>query len=77
MRRITRTKRRSSSTTRRLGIVGLETAVPLCFDRLVHTGVIGLDRMVELLTSGPARVLGLPGGTLREGGIGRPHDSGA
>jgi dihydroorotase len=50
------------------GIVGLETAVPLCFDRLVHTGVIGLPRFVELLSANPARVLGIPGGTLADGG---------
>jgi dihydroorotase len=49
------------------GIVGLETAVPLCFDRLVHAGVIGLGRFVELLSVNPARVLGLPGGTIAEG----------
>jgi dihydroorotase len=50
------------------GIVGLETAVPLCIDRLVHAGVLGLSRLVELLSVNPARVLGLPGGTLTEGG---------
>jgi dihydroorotase len=50
------------------GIVGLETAVPLCFDRLVHAGVIGLPRLIELLSSNPARLLGVPGGTLAEGG---------
>ena len=33
------------------GIVGLETAVSLCFDRLVHAGVIGLPRLVELLSA--------------------------
>ncbi len=49
------------------GIVGLETAVSLCLDRLVHAGVIGLPRLVELLSANPARVLGLPGGTIREG----------
>jgi dihydroorotase len=49
------------------GIVGLETAVPLCLDRLVHTGVLGLPRLVELLSTNPARVLGLPGGTIKEG----------
>jgi len=49
------------------GIVGLETAVSLCFDRLVHAGIIGLPRFVELLSTNPARVLGLPGGTLTEG----------
>jgi dihydroorotase len=50
------------------GIVGLETAVSLCFDRLVHPGVVSLPRLVELLSAGPARVLGIPGGTLAEGG---------
>jgi len=50
------------------GIVGLETAVALCLDRLVHAGVLSLSRLVELLSANPARVLNLPGGTLREGG---------
>jgi dihydroorotase len=49
------------------GIVGLETAVPLVFDRLVHAGHISLGRMIELLSVNPARVLNLPGGALREG----------
>jgi dihydroorotase len=49
------------------GIVGLETAVPLCLDRLVHAGVISLSRLVELLSANPARILGVPGGRLREG----------
>jgi dihydroorotase len=49
------------------GIVGLETAVPLVFDRLVHAGRITLTRMIELLSVNPARVLKLPGGTLAEG----------
>jgi dihydroorotase len=46
------------------GIVGLETAVPLALDRLVHAGVIGYRRLVELLSANPARILRLPGGTL-------------
>ena len=49
------------------GIVGLETAVPLVFDRLVHTGLIGIGRMIELLSVNPARVINVPGGTLRAG----------
>jgi dihydroorotase len=49
------------------GILGLETTLGLCLDRLVRPGVISLSRLVELLTAGPARVLGLPGGTLRPG----------
>ena len=49
------------------GIVGLETAVPLVFDRLVHSGKIPLRRAIELLSTNPARVMGLPGGTLTDG----------
>jgi dihydroorotase len=51
------------------GIVGLETAVPLTFDRLVHAGHIPLRRMIELLSVNPARVLNLPGGSLSEGAV--------
>jgi dihydroorotase len=50
------------------GIVGSETAVSLCFDRLVHPGRISISRFVELLSTNPARVMHLPGGTLTEGG---------
>jgi dihydroorotase len=49
------------------GIVGLETAVPIVFDRLVHAGRISLTRMVELLSVNPARLMNLPGGSLAEG----------
>jgi dihydroorotase len=49
------------------GIVGLETAVPLSLDRLVHAGRIRLSRMVELLSVNPARILNVAGGTLSEG----------
>jgi dihydroorotase len=49
------------------GVVGLETAVALCLDRLVGEGLLDLPRLVALLSAGPARVLGLPGGTLAPG----------
>jgi len=49
------------------GITGLETAVSLCLDRLVHAGVLPLPRLVELLSVNPARILGVPGGSLAEG----------
>jgi dihydroorotase len=53
------------------GIIGLETAVSLTLDRLVHTGVITLRRMVQLMSVNPSRILNVPGGTLRPG---RPAD---
>lgn len=41
------------------GIIGLETALALALEKLVHTGKVSLLRMVELFTLGPARILGL------------------
>ncbi len=49
------------------GIVGLETAVSIALDRLVHTGLITLSRLVELMSVSPTRLLGVPGGTLEPG----------
>jgi dihydroorotase len=49
------------------GITGLETAVSLCLDRLVHAGAIQVARLVELLSVNPARILRVPGGSLSEG----------
>jgi dihydroorotase len=40
------------------GILGFETAMGLALEQLVHSGKIKLMRMVELFTTGPARVLG-------------------
>lgn len=48
------------------GIVGLETAFPVCL-ALVRQGVLTDRRLVEALTVGAARVFGLPGGTLARG----------
>lgn len=47
------------------GVIGVETNLSVCLDRLVRTGIIGLPRLVELFSTGPARVLELPGGTLK------------
>ena len=49
------------------GITGLETAVSLCFDRLVHPGIVSMSRLIELLAVNPARILGVPGGSLSAG----------
>jgi len=50
------------------GVVGLETALALTITELVEPEVISIERAVELLTSAPAKVLGLPAGALEEGG---------
>jgi dihydroorotase len=53
------------------GITGLETAVGLALDRLIHGGHISLERLVELFSTGPARIFRLEGrGTLRPGAWG-------
>jgi len=49
------------------GILGLETTVSLCLDKLVRPGLVSFSRLVELLSTGPARVLNLPTGTLAPG----------
>lgn len=49
------------------GITGLETAVGLAFD-LVHQGVFDLERLVELCSTNPARIVSLADrGSLRKG----------
>ena len=48
------------------GVVGLETALPLVL-RLVTEGACDLPTLVARLTIGPARILGLPAGTLAPG----------
>ncbi len=50
------------------GIIGLETSLPLSLN-LVREGVIEPLRLVELMSSAPARILKVPGGTLVEGSV--------
>ncbi|HEX8889190.1 MAG TPA: dihydroorotase [Pyrinomonadaceae bacterium] len=50
------------------GITGLETAIGLALDRLVHEGTISLEHLVELCAVNPARIFNLVDrGTLRKG----------
>jgi dihydroorotase len=49
------------------GITGLETALPLALMQLVHSGRMSLMELIRRFTTGPARVLGLPKGTLAVG----------
>src|SRR5690349_18667365 len=52
------------------GILGFETALALALEQLVHAERLGLMRMVELFTTGPARVLGMK----RQIAAGEPAD---
>jgi len=49
------------------GVIGLETAFGVALTVLHHNEGIVLARIIEMLTIGPARVFGLPGGTLSVG----------
>jgi dihydroorotase len=50
------------------GIAGLETSLPLSL-ALVRENVIGPARLVELMSCAPARILGVPGGSLHVGAV--------
>ena len=49
------------------GILGLETALPVCLDVLVRQARFKLSRVIDLMTRLPARIVDLPAGTLAEG----------
>jgi dihydroorotase len=49
------------------GILGLETALPVCLQVLVRDNGFTLPRLIELMTVRPAQVLKLAKGTLAEG----------
>jgi dihydroorotase len=49
------------------GIVGLETALTLLYDRLVRPGLLPLPTLIARLSRDPARLLNLPGGSLTVG----------
>jgi dihydroorotase len=51
------------------GIVGLETALALVVTELVEPGIIDFATLVDRMSTRPARLFGLPGGTLRAGTV--------
>ena len=57
------------------GILGLETAIGLTLEKLVHPGRIPLMKMIELYTTGPSNVLRLGPRDAERGSAGRCHDS--
>jgi len=50
-----------------MGIVGLETAFPVLYTKLVRTGVITLERLIELMSAAPRRLFNLGGGEIKIG----------
>ena len=49
------------------GILGLQTSLALALTGLVHGGKLPLQRVVELMSTNPCKILGIPGGTLAQG----------
>ena len=49
------------------GIIGLETLIPLCVHALIEPGHLDWPDLIRKLTINPARILGIPKGTLRSG----------
>ena len=53
------------------GIIGLETSLSLILTELVRPGLLALSDAIEKMSTRPARILGIEGGTL---GVGVPAD---
>lgn len=66
-------EKRRPMATAPFGIIGLETALALYAEALVHPGLIDWPRLIGLMTIEPARLCGLDAhglGSLVEGGVG-------
>lgn len=51
------------------GISGIETSFSLSYTALVRGGILTLSQLAQRMSGAPARILGLEGGTLREGEV--------
>jgi dihydroorotase len=49
------------------GILGLETSFAVSYSTLVKPGILSLNDLVARMSTIPARILGIPGGTLEDG----------
>ena len=62
------------------GVVGIETAFPICYTYLVKTGIITLEKLIDLLVKNPRERFGIPVGNdftvwdLEEIGVVDPED---
>lgn len=51
------------------GIIGLEISFSICYENLVLTKEIDLIKLIELMSTNPARIYGLEGGEISEGKV--------
>ena len=49
------------------GIIGFETSLSVCYETLVKSGIMPINKLIELMTINPARLLGIDAGTLSKG----------
>lgn len=49
------------------GVIGLETSMAATLTSLYHTGRLTLERIAQLMSGNPARILGIPGGQIAPG----------
>lgn len=52
-----------------MGVVGLETAFGVLYTKLVKTGTVTLEKLIELMSINPRKIFGLPGGVIDEGEV--------
>ena len=52
-----------------MGVVGLETAFGVLYTKLVKTGTVTLEKLIELMSINPRKIFGLPGGVIAEGEV--------
>ena len=52
-----------------MGVVGLETSFGVLYSRLVLTGVITLERLIDMMSVKPREIFNLPGGRIAEGEV--------
>ena len=45
------------------GVVGIETAFPICYTYLVKSGIITLEKLIDLLSTNPRKRFDLPNGS--------------
>ena len=50
-----------------MGIVGLETAFPVLYTKLVKTGIIPLEKLVDMMSVRPREIFGIEGGKIEPG----------
>lgn len=65
----TRAEKEQDLLTAPFGIANLEVAFPLLYTALVQTGELGLQQLLGLLSSGPARVMGWEAPSLAPGRV--------